>query len=130
MQVTGGPGLLPIALVAALAAGGAACGGSGSSPSPPTATTTITITSAGAAPRAVTVSRGSQVTFVNNDSRTHDMVSDPHPEHTDCPEINSVGPLNPGQGRQTSNLNTARSCGFHDHGDADNQSLRGTITIQ
>ena len=35
--------------------------------------------------------------FVNNDSRSHEMFSDPHPEHTDCPEINQVGFLSPGQ---------------------------------
>ena len=81
-------------------------------------------------PQAVVVPRGSQVTFTNNDSRSHVMESDPHPEHTDCPEINSVGPLSPGQSRQTGNLNTVRTCGFHDHEDADNRSLRGTITIQ
>jgi plastocyanin len=96
----------------------------------PTATTTITITSGGVSPQNIAVARGSQVTFVNNDSRRHDMESDPHPEHTNCPEINSVGTLNPGQSRQTGNLNTVRTCGFHDHDDANNSSLRGTITIQ
>ena len=90
----------------------------------------FSITSMGVTPRVVTVSRGSQVTFVNNDSRPHDMESDPHPEHTDCPEINSVGTLNPGQSRQTGNLNTARTCGFHDHLAAENGSLRGSIVIQ
>ena len=47
--------------------------------------------------------------------RSHEMFSDPHPEHTDCPEINQVGFLSPGQSRQTGNLNTVRTCGFHDH---------------
>jgi len=70
------------------------------------------------------------VTFINNDSRQHEMDSDPHPEHTDCPPINSVGVLAPGQSRQTGNLNVVRVCGFHDHMNDANQSLRGTITIQ
>ena len=43
------------------------------------------------------------------------MNSDPHPEHTDCPELNQIGFLNPGQSRQSGNLNTARRCGLHDH---------------
>jgi len=90
----------------------------------------FSITSMGVTPRSVTVTRGSQVTFVNNDSRPHDMESDPHPEHTDCPEINSVGTLSPGQSRQTGNLNTARTCGFHDHLAAENNTLRGSIVIQ
>jgi hypothetical protein len=70
------------------------------------------------------------VTFTNNDSRVHEMDSDPHPEHTDCVELNQVGFLNPGQSRQSGNLNTARRCGFHDHGNPDNAGLKGTITIQ
>jgi plastocyanin len=107
-----------------------ACGGSSSSPTPAPSGPTFSITSMGVTPKTVTVSRGSQVTFINNDSRPHDMESDPHPEHTDCPEINSVGTLNPGQSRQTGNLNTVRTCGFHDHLAAENTNLRGSIVIQ
>ena len=81
-------------------------------------------------PKAMTVTRGSQVTFSNQDSNVHEMDSDPHPEHTDCPEINQVDFLNPGQSRQTGNLNITRNCGFHDHMSPDNKSLQGTITIQ
>ena len=43
------------------------------------------------------------------------MTSDPHPDHTDCPEINSVGVLNQNDSRETGNLVTPRTCGFHDH---------------
>ena len=118
-------------MAAALAAAAASCGDSSSSPSPtPTPTSTITITTSGVSQQTIVVPRGSQVTFINRDSHNHVMESDPHPEHTDCPEINSVGSLDPGQTRQTGNLNITRSCGFHDHEDANNRSLRGTITIQ
>jgi plastocyanin len=96
----------------------------------PGGTTTITITSSGVNPRTVTVTQGSRVTFVNQDSRVHDMASNPHPEHTDCPEINSVGFLTPGESRTTGNLNTRRTCGFHDHNRDTDTSLQGTITIQ
>jgi hypothetical protein len=58
------------------------------------------------------------------------MSSNPHPSHTDCPEINQVGFLSAGQSRQTGNLNTARTCGFHDHNQPTNASLQGTIVIQ
>jgi plastocyanin len=121
------------ALVIALAA--VACGDDDSSPSSPTPTpspggATITITSSGASPRAITVSAGSRVTFVNNDSRAHDMASNPHPAHTDCPAMNDVGFLQPGQSRQTGNLNTPRTCGYHDHNLPADTSLQGTITIQ
>ena len=109
---------------------------SSSSPSPtPTPTPspgggTITIANNAVSPRNITIARGSQVTFVNNDSRTHEMFSNPHPEHTDCPEINDVGFLNPGQSRQTGNMNAVRTCGYHDHNQSTVVSLQGTITVQ
>ena len=110
--------------------------GSGTSPSPtpvpsnPTSTTTITISNDAVSPKAIVVPQGSQVMFVNSDTRPHEMNSNPHPEHTDCPEINQVGFLNPGQSRQTGNLIVAKTCGYHDHDAAEVQSLQGTITIQ
>ncbi len=110
--------------------------GSASSPTPPStggtgaSPITVTIANNAASPQAVTVSRGSRVTFVNNDNRPHEIDSDPHPTHTDCPEINQVGVLTSGQSHQTAILNTARACGYHDHEQADTKSLQGTITIQ
>jgi hypothetical protein len=57
------------------------------------------------------------------------MASDPHPSHTDCPEVD-VGDLGPGQSGTTQNLNTLRTCGFHDHNQPDMVALQGTIRIQ
>ena len=80
----------------------------------------------------LTISPGTRVLFVNSDSRPHNMTSDPHPEHTDCPEINSVGLLQPNQSRETGNLVAARTCGFHDHDDPPPLGARwsGRITIR
>ena len=100
------------------------------SPNPSPGGMTITITSSGVSPRSITVPVGSRVTFVNNDSRAHDMSSDPHPSHENCPPLNDVGFLQPGQSRATGNLTTARTCGFHDHNQPSETSLQGTITIQ
>jgi plastocyanin len=119
----------------AVACGG--CGGSSSTtPSPaltcstlPNATTILIVNNA-VCPQTLTVPAGSRVTFINNDTRLHEMFSDPHPEHTNCTEINQVGHLEAGQQRETGNLNTLRSCGFHDHNDAQNRALQGTITIR
>jgi hypothetical protein len=59
------------------------------------------------------------------------MTSDPHPEHTDCVEINQVGVINPGQTKQTGNMTTNRTvCGFHDHDAPAVTGLQGSITIQ
>lgn len=96
-----------------------ACGGSPASPSNggSSNTTTITITSAGVSATQINVSAGARVAFVNMDLRSHNMTSDQHPDHLDCPEINSVGLLQPGQSRETGNLVAIRTCGFHDHDD-------------
>lgn len=137
------------ATVAAVTA--VACGGSSSStpttPTPPTtappttappttggpnpSTATITIGSDGrVSPSSVTIAPGGRVTMINNHTRAHDMSSDPHPEHTQCPEINQIGFLTPGQQRTSGNFNTARTCGFHDHNEPDTTGLQGRIVIQ
>jgi plastocyanin len=123
-------------VVLAAAILGSACGSS-SSTAPSggdgggsTATTTITISNNAVSPKNLTVARGAQVTFVNSDSRDHNIASNPHPEHTDCPELNQVGFLVPGQSRQSGNLVTPRTCGFHDHDLFSVTSLQGTIKIQ
>jgi plastocyanin len=90
----------------------------------------VTISATGVSPKTITVPLGARVTFVNNDSRSHDMASDPHPDHQDCPEINLVGLLQPGQSRATGNLVVTRRCGFHDHDRPANDSLKGTIVTQ
>ena len=133
---------LAAVLVAATAA---ACGGGSSSSTPTSPTTsnppttgggnptiaTITIGADGrVTPSSVTIAPGGRVTMVNNHNQSHDMSSDPHPEHTQCPEINQIGFLTSGQSRTSGNFNTARTCGFHDHNLPDNANLKGTIVIQ
>jgi plastocyanin len=122
------------ALAMAVACGGSSSSSSSTSPSggctPSTNPNTIVIQNNQVCPQTLTVALGSQVTMINNDSRVHEMDSDPHPEHTDCPALNQIDFLNPGQSRSSGNLTTARRCGFHDHSSPDNASLRGTITIQ
>ena len=120
------------AAAGALAVLVAACSKSDSgSPADPSASgTTITISAAGATPRTLVVRPGSQITFINSDSVPHDMFSDPHPEHTDCPEFDSVGHLVPGATRQTKNLTALGVCGFHDHINPGIQSLKGSIRVQ
>jgi plastocyanin len=119
-------------IVAALCLPACSGGGSTMSPSPGNGPVgaIVTITSSGVSPKAVTVNVGEVVTFVNNDTRSHDIESDPHPAHTDCPPINAVTTLAAGQSRNTGNLTTARTCGYHDHSDSGNVSLQGTITIR
>jgi plastocyanin len=131
-------GLAALLLGAALA-GHAACGGGGGSnpttPTPPGAgggssSPTITINNNTVTPSEIVIAQGQRVLFVNQDSRAHDMSSDPHPEHTDCPEINQAGFLSPGQSRETGNFVTAKTCGFHDHNQPTVTTLRGRIVVR
>ena len=123
------------AVLATCGLGLAACGGGGdmTTPSPPPATSpyVFTISSAGViAPKELAVPPGTRVLFVNNAARPHDMASDDHPDHQDCPAINQVGVLGQGQSRETGNLNVVRTCGFHDHNDPDNTNLKGHIVVR
>lgn len=104
-------------------------GGGSGGPGPVGATVTIGANDA-VSPTTVTINAGESVTFVNNGSQPHEMASNPHPAHTDCPAINAVGLLNPGQSRTTNALTTSRSCGYHDHRNDTNNALRGTIVIR
>lgn len=125
----------------------AACGGSPSSPSgggsgggtvvvrdggaTGTSGATITITAAGVSPAGVTVAVGQTVTFVNNDTRPHEMASNPHPQHGTCPSIEGgVGRLAAGETKVTRAFANSGSCGYHDHLNASSNSLKGTITVQ
>jgi plastocyanin len=127
---------------AAMLAGAVACGGGSNNPNGPGPSTggpgpsgaTITISATGTlSPSSVTINSGESVTFVNNDNRpgiSHNIASDPHPAHGDCPAINALGVISPGASKLTNALTTSRTCGFHDHNDPDNPSLKGTITIR
>ena len=106
----------------------AAPGGGAGTPSPSGAT--LTIANGRVTPAEVTITTGQSVTFVNNDGRTRNVSSDPHPSHTDCPAINAVGNLANGQSRQTNVFTGARTCGFHDHDDPDNANVRGRIIVR
>jgi plastocyanin len=124
----------------------AACGGS--SPSGPsgggsgsvvvqstgsvgTVGATITIGANGAvSPSQVTIAVGQSVTFTNNSTGSPDMASDPHPAHTACPSIASVGLLQPGQSKTTFGFANAGTCGYHDHNAPENSSRQGRIVVQ
>ena len=89
----------------------------------------VIITSTGAEPLTIRINVGERVRFVNNDDVDHDMSSDPHPSHHLCPEINAAGYLLPGQARETANFVVPETCTYHDHLDAQNPTLNGTIVI-
>jgi plastocyanin len=94
-------------------------------PPPSGVKVSVTITSAGLSNANLEVAVGTEVTFKNEDSVAHQPASAPHPSHTSCPELNSTL-LNPGG---TFRFVVQRSCSYHDHLDALNETFHGEVTI-
>jgi plastocyanin len=112
-----------------------ACGSNNDNPTSPTppgspgpSGATITILANGSiSPNNVDINVGQSVTIVNQDSRNHELASDPHPSHVDCPQFDVL--TAPGQTKVSNALVTARTCGIHDHLDATNVNLLGQIRV-
>ena len=69
------------------------------------------------------------MTFVNADSRPHAIVSDPVDLHSQCPALNRVGLIPPGESRESGTLSDRATCGFHDHTDPSDAALKGRIIV-
>jgi plastocyanin len=92
---------------------------------------TVTMTSAGVSPSTVTISIGQSVTFINNDTRSHEIASDPHPIHGSCPSIErGLSTIAPGTTKLTQGFAAAGTCTYHDHLDDTNPNFHGSIRIQ
>jgi plastocyanin len=102
----------------------------GSSPTGPSAAATFTLTASGVSPKEVRIRAFNFVTFVNNDTRAHTMVSDPVDLHDQCPALNRIGVIQPGETRDSSTLSLARTCGFHDHSNPSDTTLLGRIIVE
>lgn len=117
------------------ACGGGGYGGNSSSPTAPTggnpspAAITITLSEDGASPKQVQIANGQRVMFINRDSRVHEVMSDPHPIHNNCPPVNEVGRLAPGGSGQTGSMSLTGTCGFHDNLNDGDSRFRGQILI-
>jgi plastocyanin len=124
-----------------LAVSGAACS-SGKSPAAPTTIpvagtpsvpsgpATISITANGMSPLELTIAVGQRVTFINDDTRTHDVVGGKDPATPDCPEITRAGFLAPGQRAETGVFSQAKTCEYHDHTMLGVPAFQGRIIIR
>ena len=77
------------------------------------------------APATLTVSAGTTVIWTNEDTVPHLVASDPHPAHTDLPELVS-GTLSPGDSYRFTFTNTGNygyHCDLH-------PSMTGTIVVE
>jgi plastocyanin len=121
-----------------------ACGtntGSPTNPTPPVSSqpspeaggggpATVNITATAFVPSEVSTTVGSRVTFVNTDTRPHDMLGGPDHTRLDCPEVDVVGFIVPGQSRDTGIFTVARVCEFHDHNNVGNPAFQGRIIVR
>lgn len=86
---------------------------------------TINYTDNGFSPASLVVKSGSKVTISNNSSSVLQFQSNPHPVHTDDPQLN-VGIIAPGQSK-TITVTTTGSHGYHNH---KNLGDTGTLVVQ
>lgn len=86
----------------------------------------IAVRESGVDQASVTIRFGQHVTFYSPDGSTHNIRSDPHPAHTDCPALN-VAEISAGINPSTSPFLTPGTCGYHD----DNflGTVRGEIIV-
>lgn len=75
---------------------------------------TITLTKDGFSPSEVSVSQYTPITFINKDNTDRWPASNPHPTHTDYPELDPQQPLPPGTS-WTFTPDKVGSWKFHDH---------------
>jgi plastocyanin len=108
------------------------CGGGGPTTAPDSAPSEpiVNVTARGFEPPTVVVAVGGRVRFQNFDDRPHSIASNPIDTHADCPSINDVGHLVPGQGKATGAFRESRTCGYHDELSEVTQLLTGSITIR
>lgn len=85
----------------------------------------ITYSDSGFSPSTVTTHAGDKVTIKNTSSEDMQFDSDPHPVHTNDPELN-VGVVVPGSSK-TFTVNTKGTHGYHNHLDPGD---KGTIVVE
>jgi plastocyanin len=84
----------------------------------------VTIALVGMDPFSIEVPVGARVTFINKDSRfAHDLASD-------CPEIDSMGRLEPGESGRTAEFARSKTCHYSDRLYPNSPLRRGTIVVR
>lgn len=86
---------------------------------------TINFTTDGFSPKTITVKSGDTIAIANNSGDTIQFNSNPHPLHTDNPELN-VGTIPPGETMRVK-LTAKGTWGYHNHL---NVTQGGTIIVQ
>jgi hypothetical protein len=83
----------------------------------------------GASPSNLLIKAGGTISIVNEDTVAHMFASNPYPQRSDCPEINTPT-LRPGATHTVTLRPMAERCGFHDFLQPGNVNFQGMITVQ
>jgi len=83
----------------------------------------------GVTPTSVLIKAGGTISIFNSDTVDHMVASNPHPQRSDCPEINTPT-LRPGATHTVTLRLMAERCGFHDFLQPGNVNFQGLITVQ
>lgn len=124
-------GLAATALMVVACGGG---GGASSAPTGPTGSTsgtlgaTVRLTATGAVPKEVSINPGEFVRYINEDTRPHQIQTNPHVMHSDCPP-NNIAILNPGQQADTAAFTERKGCGYHNHLLPTDQMFWGLVRV-
>lgn len=86
----------------------------------------VSITAGGFVPATVEIEKGSSVTWINLDKKSHQVASDPHPTHTLLPELVS-DPLFTNDSF-TFTFDKTGTFTYHDH--LNPLKLRGTVVVK
>ena len=99
----------------------------GPSPEPtPLVEPIVSIGANGVTPQILHILGGTGITFVNRDTRAHEIRSDPHPAHTECSLMN-LGAVPAGQSVETVKIVSGQGCGYHAEGDPASRTFQGFV---
>ena len=87
---------------------------------------TVMILPTGMSPDEVIVSVVDRVGFMNHDTIARQVAGGSDPAKPECPEIDEVGRIMPGEIRATAPLPTARTCEYH----VQSTAFKGRIVIR
>ncbi len=88
-------------------------------------TATVSITSAGFEPASLTIKKGTEITWTNDDTSPHQLQANPHPTGKSLPGLTSEILNNKQTYRYT--VNKAGSFGYHDHL---NPAINGNLNVK
>jgi plastocyanin len=92
-----------------------------------TSVASVQITPDGFEPQTIKVKKGESVTWVNTESRPHQVVADPYPSGDTLKSLNSLEPLSEGDS-YASTFEQAGTYTYHDQ--LDPASFKGTVIVE